>query len=231
MISIVIPVYNQADKIEKTLQSILKQSYQNVEVVVVNDGSSDNIKEILKKWKAFFKEKKIKLQIISQENRGAANARNRGFQETKGEFVLFLDADVVMKKDMLSKMLSVLKKNPDKAYAYSAHKFGRKLFKLWKFDIQKLKEIPYIHTSSLIRRNRFPGFDENLKRFQDWDLWLTMLKRGDYGVYIPEVLFEIKSGGTMSSWLPSFFYKFFPFLKKVKDYKKAMKIIKKKHKI
>jgi len=88
----------------------------------------------------------------------------------------------------------------------------------------------YIHTTSLIRKKHFPGFDKKLKRFQDWDLWLTMLDRGYKGKFIPEILFQVKPGGTMSKWLPKGVYKL-PFLKQVQKYKEAEKIIKAKHKL
>jgi len=169
--------------------------------------------------------------VIHQENQGPQAARNRGFFNSKGKYVIFLDADIMMKPDMLEKMLNVLKENLDRSYVYSAHKFGFKTFKLWKFNAEKLREMPYIHTSSLIRREHFPGFDENIKRLQDWDLWLTMLEKGHTGIWIPEVLFQVSAGGTMSAWIPSFAYKLLPFLPKVKKYKKAVEIIKNKHKL
>ena len=130
---------------------------------------------------------------------------------------------------MLEVMLSTLEKNPQASYAYSSFKYGFKIFKLWPFDAEKLKKIPYIHTTSLIRREFFPGWDENIKRLQDWDLWLTMLEQGRAGVWINKILFKARGGGTISSWLPSFAYKLFPFLESVKKYKAAEEIIRKKH--
>jgi hypothetical protein len=88
--------------------------------------------------------------------------------------------------------------------------------------------MPYIHTTSLIRRDHFVGFDPSLKRFQDWDLWLTMMEKGDHGYYLPEILFTVSAGGTMSHWLPKFAYRL-PWLKKVKQYLAAEQIIKAKH--
>ena len=91
--------------------------------------------------------------------------------------------------------------------------------------------MPYIHTMSLIRANDFPkhGWDENIKKLQDWDLWLTMSSQGKKGIFIDKFLFKIYPGGTMSSWIPSIFYKIFPFLPKVKKYNRAVKAIKDKH--
>jgi len=229
MISIVIPLYNQADKIGKCLDSILKQSYSDYEVIIVNDGSVDNISGVIGIYRQKFINKRF--NFISQENRGANAARNRGANEAKGDYIIFCDADIVMSADMLLKMFEALQKNPLASYVYSSHRFGFKIFRLWEFNAQKLKQMPYIHTTSLIRRVDFPGFDEKIKRLQDWDLWLTMLLNNKTGIWIDEVLFTVESGGTMSSWLPSFVYSLFPFLPSVKKYQKSVELIKKKHKL
>ncbi len=134
-----------------------------------------------------------------------------------------------MKPSMLREMKETLQKNPQASYAYSNFIWVKKKFRLEPFSAKKLKQMPYIHTCSLIRKEHFPGFDEDIKRFQDWDLWLTMLEAGHSGIWIDKFLFKKQSGATMSSWLPSFAYKIFPFLTKVKNYKKARDVIKTKH--
>lgn len=230
MISIIIPLYNREKTIIKTLESIEKQTYKDIEVIIINDGSTDNseraVAEYLKKI-----ESNISYYFFNQKNSGAPVARNRGFKESKGEYVLFCDADAILKPDALEVMLSALNKNPGASYAYSSFNWGKRFFKLDEFNPEKLKKMPCIHSLSLIRRGDFPhsGWDENLKKFQDWDLWLGMLEKGKIGLWIPQVLFSIETGGTMSSWLPSFAYKLFPFLPAVKKYKEAMKIIKTKY--
>lgn len=231
MISIIIPVYNQANKISKCLDSILNQSYKDFEVIVVNDGSRDNMVEVLEKYKNTFHVMRYALRVINQENQGSNPARNRGAQEAKGEYIIFCDADVVMQPEMLETMLNTLEANPEASFVYSAFFWGRKFFPLWAYDEQRLREMPYIHTTSLIKREHFPGFDDKIKRLQDWDLWLTMLERGHKGVWISKALFKVETGGTISSWLPKFAYKLLPFLPQVKKYDKAMRIIKDKHKI
>ena len=223
MISIIIPVYNQADKISACFDSILKQNYKDYEIIVVNDGSSDNIDSVLDLYK-----EKLNLKIVNQENQGANVARNNGFRISSGEYLLFCDADIVLREDMLEKMHNTLTKSKV-SYVYSSHVFGFKKFKLWEFDEEKLKQMPYIHTTSLIKRDDFPGFDATVRRLQDWDLWLTMLENNKKGKWIPEYLFNVEDGGTMSSWIPRFFYKVFPFLSSVKKYKKSVQIIKSKH--
>lgn len=220
-ISVIIPVYNSAATINQCLKSVFNQTFKNFEVIVVNDGSTDNFLSVIRRWES-------RIKLFNQKNQGAPKARNFGFNQSRGGEVIFCDADVVMKPGMLQIMDETLIKNRLAAYVYSSFKFGWKEFKLWPFDAQKLKKMPSIHTTSLIKREYFPGFDENLKRFQDWDLYLTMLANGHQGVWIDEVLFSVKSGGTMSSWLPKIFYHL-PFLKSVKKYKEAEEIIKKKH--
>ena len=219
-ISIIIPLHNQHKKLLKCLESIKTQTFQDFEVIIINDGSKDiahnalcaDVKRIISNAKCLY-----------QENQGAPKARNRGFQESAGQYVIFCDADIEMKPTMLEKMNRVLDENPQISYTYSSFKFGWKKFKLWEFDADRLKQMPYIHTTSLIRRQHFPKFDENLKRLQDWDLWLTMLSQEHIGKWINQVLFTVKSGGTISKWIPSFLTKF------SSEYKGAVSLIKNKH--
>jgi len=227
MISIIIPVYNQKSKIlEKCLDSISKQTHNDLEVIIVDDGSTAPhcVRAEIRNPKSEIRN----LKIVRQNHGGANAARNRGFRESKGEHLLFCDSDIEMRGDMLEKMVQVLENHPEASYIYSSFKYGWKNFKLWPFDAEKLKKIPYIHTTSLIRREHFPGFDESIKRLQDWDLFLTMLENGYKGVWIPEYLFKINPGGLMSKWLPKFLYKM-PWLPSVKKYNEAVAVIKKKH--
>ncbi len=230
MISIIIPVYNGAKTLETTLKSIENQTWRYFEVIIVNDGSRDNTSAV---FENFTQNNNLEnnYYFINQENKGAPSARNKGWQKSKGDFLFFCDADSILKPDILEKMIKTLESNKEASYAYSSFYWGSKLFKLWPFDAEKLKKMPYIHTMSLIRRSDFPttGWDENIKKLQDWDLWLTMLEQGKTGIFIDEVLFKVQPVGSISSWLPSFFYKVFPFLPKVKEYRKAVEIIKKKH--
>ncbi len=228
-ISIIIPAWNAEKTIKKCLDSIFDQTYKDYEIIVVNDGSTDHTKNILK---IFLN----KIKIVNQENKGAPAARNRGLREAKGEYLLFCDADVVMRPDCLEKMMYYLFNNTEASYAYSSFKFSGKRFRLWPFDAEKLKQVNYIHSTSLIRREHFPvsGWDESLTKFQDWDLWLTMMEQGHHGVWIPHMLFKVVGKGTMSSWMPKIFYKV-PWNslgwkpKGIDKYEKAKEIIEKKH--
>jgi len=258
MISIVIPAHNAEKTIERCLESIFAQTYRDFEVIVVDDGSTDRTREIVDNFARRFDIGNSKLELIQQKNAGAQAARNRGFREIQCQisnikYLLFCDADVVLREDCLEKMIRVLEEHPEASYAYSSFKFGWKKFKLWPFDAERLRKMPYIHTTSLIRKSVLQNledgplvrrrtvlrissgpFDESITRLQDWDLWLTMLEQGYTGVWIPEVLFQvINTKGTMSTWLPSFTYKIPKWLgfqpRAVARYNEAVARIKAKH--
>ncbi|NQU77332.1 glycosyltransferase [Candidatus Falkowbacteria bacterium] len=232
--SIIIPTYNSASTLKNCLdhiinQTIIKEKKGKTEILVVNDGSKDNTKEILNDL-----EKKYPITVIHQENSGAPAARNHGFRKSRGQYLIFVDSDIHLKPTCLEKMYQTLKDNPNAAYAYASFRWGFKKFKLWKFDSERLKKMPYIPTCSLIKREYFPGFDENLKRFQDWDLWLTILENGREGIWIPKILFTtpiLTDRNTISSWIPSFVHKYCPWLVKsrIKEYDNAKQIILEKH--
>lgn len=232
LISIIIPVYNHAQEIMRSLQTIFHQTYRPLEIVMINDGSTDNFKllqpVILERAKSFG----ISTTIIHQENKGAAAARNKGFSMSQGEYVIFWDADTIAQPEMLEKMFQALQQHPEVSYAYSQFKFGWKTMKSRVFNEDDLKKYNYIDTTSLVRRNDFCGFDESIKRFQDWDLWLTLLEKKKMGINIPSVLYrKIISFHRMgmSTWLPSFMYRLPWNTKKVLIYKYSQEIIRQKH--
>ena len=225
MISIIIPIHNQADKLKACLNSILKQTETDWEIILVDDGSTDGLK-----GKIDFP--KDRFYFYSKANEGSSPTRNYGFERSKGEYVIFCDADIIMRPNMLETMKKKLEENPQISFVYGSFKYGAKLFRLFPYDEGRLRQMPFIHTTSLIRRKDFPGFDTTIKRLQDWDLWLTMLEQRKRGIFIDEVLFTTQIGnGHFSNWLPKITYRIFPFLPSVKKYQQAVEIIKKKHKL
>ena len=107
MISIVIPLYNKEKYIGMTINLVLKQSYQNFEIIVVNDGSTDNsVAEVEKIHDSH-------IRLVSQKNAGVSAARNLGIQEAKGEFIAFLDADDEWDKDYLANQFELTQKYPE----------------------------------------------------------------------------------------------------------------------
>ena len=232
MISVIVPVYNQAAKLKQTLESLNRQTYRDFEIIIINDGSLDNPE---KTFTNFLTAEKTDLNFyfLNQKNQGAPAARNHGAREAKGEYFFFCDADAFLDPTALEVLLTALINNPPFSYAYASFLWGKKLFKGRPFDANELRRTPYIHTMALIRRDDFPpmGWDESIKKFQDWDLWLTMLENNKIGIFVDQVLFTVAPGGTMSSWLPSFAYKLLPFLPAVKKYKQAMAVIYAKHQL
>jgi len=232
LISVIIPVFNHYQDLSRALESVFAQSIgkENLEVIVVDDGSFEEEKE---RFKKDFLPRFPNVKFIEDWHHGAPAARNRGFTQSRGEFVIFWDADLSAKKQMLQTLLNALKSHSEASYAYSSFYFGWKKFASQEFDAEELKKKNYIHTSALIRRVDFSGFDESLEKFQDWDLWLTMLQKGKMGFFTRESLFTIKpKRGGISSWLPSFIYRFkwlpLPALKKYFYWKE---IVQKKHDI
>jgi glycosyltransferase involved in cell wall biosynthesis len=227
LISIIIPIYNQASKLGDCLQSIMSQNYTDWEVIVVNDGSTDAIDQVIKDWQQKFPSEKF--SYFSKENEGSNPTRNFGAEKAKGDFLLFCDADLTLNSQMLEKMQRVLTTHPEISFVYCSFYYGSKLFKLFPYDEDRLRRMPYIHTTSLLRREHFPGFDNSIRRLQDWDLWLTMLKQGHIGFWINEPLFKVKTSGHISTWVPRITYKILPFLPAVKKYKTSVAHIKNKH--
>lgn len=231
LISIIIPTFNHASGLPGLLRSIADQTYRDIEVIVVDDGSADNPCAVVKKIEqnGF----PFRITCVSQENKGAPVARNLGASLAVGELLIFADADLVFNKSALEKLYLALCDNPTASYAYSSFKFGWKLFRGQQFNEEKLKRDNYIHTSALIRKKDFIPFDEKLKRFQDWDLWLTLLEQGRSGVFVDEVLFQARvMRAGISKWRPRFWFKIWPRFwqpKSYKEYLNAKEIIIKKH--
>ncbi len=256
MISVIIPLYNKKKTIAKTIKSILNQSFKDVEIIVVDDGSVDgsvsaisrschselSAAKNLTNTRSFGRRNSLrmtdkKIKIISGLGHFGGNwARNYGAHLAQGKYLFFCDADIILRKDAFQKLLAALSSSPPLAkggdggvaYAYSSFQLGWKKMPSRTFDAEALKKCNYISTMSLIRRKDFAGFDESLKKFQDWDLWLTMLEQGKTGIFVPEILFYAQPGKGTSRWLPKFFYKI-PWLKEVQKYNEARGVIVKKH--
>lgn len=119
LISIVVPVYNAGNYIEKTIQQVQAQTYENWELLLVDDCSKD---DSVDKIQPFLTDTRIRL-IRQEKNQGAAAARNRGISEMNGDYLAFLDADDVWMKDKLSKTLAHAKKN-SAHFVFTAYEFG-----------------------------------------------------------------------------------------------------------
>lgn len=107
MISVIVPVYNKTPYIEKCLEDICNQTYQDLEIICINDGSTDGSEEIIKT----FMKKDARFRYVEQENQGVSAARNRGLELAKGEYISFIDCDDGIERDMYDFLLRLLEKH------------------------------------------------------------------------------------------------------------------------
>jgi glycosyltransferase involved in cell wall biosynthesis len=229
-ISIIIPTYQHATTIVGCLEHLFAQTLKPDEIIVVDDGSTDETATLLLPFED-------RIQIIRQENAGGNLARMRGLEAATGEWILFCDADAWFVPDGLAELADSLQEHTEASYAYSGFRFGWKQFRSFPFDPARLRRMNFIHTSALIRRAHFPGFDPQLKRLQDWDVWLTMLQRGHIGIHVPRELFRIIDAdgrAGISQWQPSFLYRLPWHLigwkpRAIQSYEQAREIILRKH--
>lgn len=222
------PVYNRKNAFLKALLSVRDQTYTNYELIIVDDGST--------KFSVVEMELPLEATVISQNNKGAQAARNAGRKIATGEYIIFWDADTIADDELLEKMVHLLEVNPEAGYVYCNFMWGSKKFDVGAFDADKLKQTNYITMTTLIRREYVLPLDESIQKFQDWDLWLTLLEYGHKGVWIDEYLLQVITGGTISSWLPKFAYKkpwkWLPGIrKKVQVYENGKLLMQKKHKL
>ena len=109
MVSVIVPIYNVEEYLEECLESIRNQTYTNIEVILVNDGSTDGSREICESYC----EKDIRFRLINQENQGQSVARNRGVKESVGQYIMFVDSDDVVNTDVLEVLLHYMKTDVD----------------------------------------------------------------------------------------------------------------------
>lgn len=107
LISVIVPVYNNEMYLEKCLESICRQTYTNLEIIVVNDGSTDSSRRIIDKWEKM----DDRIVAIHQDNMGVSAARNAGLNQAKGEYIGFVDSDDYIHENMYSELYQLLKQN------------------------------------------------------------------------------------------------------------------------
>lgn len=106
-ISVVIPVYNVENELERCLESVLNQTFKNLEIILINDGSSDNSLEICKNYEVKYNN----IKVFTQSNQGQSSARNRGIEQATGKYIGFVDSDDVIHLEMFEQLFEMLQKN------------------------------------------------------------------------------------------------------------------------
>ena len=191
LLSVVIPYYNLGKTLPETIDSIKETEYKKYEIIIVNDGSTDQESiDVLKQY-----ENDEKIRIINIKNKGLANARNVGAEAAKGEFVAFIDADDKIDKTFYPKAINILHQYDNVSYVYSWVQYFEGSTAVWPtFNIH----IPYLLCAnmlaaySVIRKNDFLNFGKNRIKMEygmeDYDGWVSLAEHGCLGVSIPEKL-------------------------------------------
>ena len=185
----VVPARPRAD-VSLTMRTLMQQTLQDIEVHLVVDHAG----------------------------KGANWARNRGAELARGTYLLLSDDDIEWHPEALEWMATCLdESSTDIGFVYGAYKMGEKVQCNVEFSAAALKRENYISTMSLMKREAFPGMDENVERLQDWDLWLTLLRKGYLGRYVGRQVFTtpVKDGITFGENAP--------------DWHKANQYIREKH--
>jgi len=181
-VSFITPCYNQAEYLPESLESILKQEYQDWECIIVNDGSPDNVEEIALEWCS----KDSRFKYLYKDNTGISDTRNYAIQRAEGEYIVPLDGDDLIEPLFLKEGIDVFRKNPDTKLVYSNTLiFGT--------VNRKTESPPFVYKNMYIE-NQIPntaifkkkdfqltsGYNLNMKAgLEDWDFWLTLLKPDD----------------------------------------------------
>jgi len=192
MISVVIPLYNKEKSIRATLESVLAQSYTDYEVIVVDDGSTDNSRAVVEQFK--MSNVKFPICLIHQDNGGVCSARNRGIQEAKGEYIALLDGDDQWDREYLAEQVRMMNEYPEAGMwgiNFAEIQDGKIVRRVptglpdgYRGYVEHYFEMPervsdlFCSSSVVIRRDVFDKvglFDEQIKFAEDSDMWFRIV--------------------------------------------------------
>lgn len=189
LVSVIVPLYNMEAYVAETLQSVLASSYRNLEVIVVDDGSSDRSAAIVDEIAA----KDARVRLVHQENAGPCRARNRAVAESRGTYIFPVDADDLVSPTFVAQAVAVLEAHEEvklvsPTIAFIGNRTG--IWHLREFSLKKLAVRNHIAACALYRRadfDRVGGYCEEIIAREDWDFWIALLKDGGKVVRLPEV--------------------------------------------
>jgi glycosyltransferase involved in cell wall biosynthesis len=195
LVGVVIPYYNRSDTIDETLSSLAAQTFQNLEVIIVDDGSTDE--DSLKKLKELDVKKKG-IRIIKQENQGVAAARNTGIAELKTKYIICLDSDDVLDPTYVEKATIVLETSPDTSFVTThMQTFGviDEVYKHVAFDPMEVMRNNMVITAAEFKKQAWEavgGYKSGIG-YEDWEFWVSLSELGFWGKLIPEALFRYRT--------------------------------------
>ena len=195
MISVVIPLYNKEKSIVSTIESVISQTYKDWELIIVDDGSTDNSLEVVQNFVDELKIEDCRLKILSKENGGVCSARNRGIEEARGEYVALLDGDDMWDNEYLAEQVKMITDFPNAAMwgiNYAELYEGKLIRKLetglpdgYRGYVENYFQMPtrvsdlFCSSSVVIRKDVFDKvgmFDERLKYSEDIDMWYRIIR-------------------------------------------------------
>jgi len=195
LVSVIIPCYQQGKYLTKAVESVISQTYPHWELILVNDGSTDDTQSTAESL--IHKYSKYPIQLIHQENQGASGARNTGILASRADFILPLDADDALKRDSLEQFISCFITHPEIDIVYPDLEYTGAKSGIHKMHVESklAEELLYdsITPCSMFRKKvwtKIGGYDRNLRAFEDWDFWLSALESGFQFFHAPAVLYE-----------------------------------------
>ena len=212
-VSIIIPCFNSGFLLERAINSAKSQSYKNVEIIVVNDGSTD-------KFTLNYLKKLNDIKVIHQINKGLPSARNKGISNANGKYILFLDSDDWIAKNTIKLMLKVIK-NSKCGFVFSniileGEKFGLYKKKFNFFEQLFINHLPYL---ILIKKNtliQVGCYDEKMKfGYEDWELNIRLVKNNYFPKKIEEPVFHyrVSNSGMLKSISKKYHSQIFRYIK------------------
>ena len=186
VITIIIPTFNREKFIGAAIRSVLEQSFQEFEIIVVNDGSTDGTAEIVRSFST------DKLRYIYQENHGRSSARNHALRLARGRYIAFLDSDDLYLPGKLEMQVSYLDAYPDVGMVYTSafcmdengklndYRYDAKVSGWIYRDVAFFRPVTITLPTVMVRRDVFDkvgNFDERMERFEDTDMWRRIAKR------------------------------------------------------
>ena len=186
------PAYRQAEFVAEALDSLLAQTYTDWEVAVVDDGSPDNVADIVRPYA----ERDPRIRFHHTDNHGVSAARNYGIRHTDGEFIVALDADDKLAPTYLERCVSEFLARPEAKIVYTDWKFFGVTHRTPHPQYTGYKSLlvnNVIYCSAMFRRRDYEaagGYDENIPfGFEDWDLWIRILDEDSIVIKVPAQLF------------------------------------------
>jgi len=190
LVSVVIPYYNSHDYIKQCLESVLLQSYSNIEIIVVDDGSDSKSSAVLEHFRSNIN------VLLKQENKGQSTARNVGIQKAKGEYIFVLDSDDYLGKPFFDKSVQLLMSDSNvklvSCYANLVYPDGSvALYKPKEGVIKDFLFNNQVLGTSMFRKKDWllcGKYDESMRKgFEDWEFFIRLLNLGGNCVVLPEI--------------------------------------------